>query len=136
MELQENFMLLDSPAVNVETGVFNGDKCLYFTFKGAFTKEASKNATEVWIHEFDRNPMGRYTVIWDCMSMSDFDMGAKNYWMETLAAYSRRIDTVIIVSDSILIRGAARLMAKFSQLNIELCKSPKELEKTQGELVG
>ncbi len=136
MELLEKRILLKSPAVDIEKGIYNSSQFIYFTFKGNFNREASRVAIEAWVKEFETNQRGTYQMVWDCMEMKDFDIRAKNDWMEALAANSIRVDTIFIVSDSILIRGAARLMAKFSKLNIQVCKSYEELTNTPVELVG
>ena len=114
----ETLTLLDSPNVDVSINPELGENCMHFKFKGKFTTEASALSTKAWIKEFEDNKDKVYTHLWDCTQMSDFDFDAKNNWVKTLADYSSQINKIAIVSNSILIRGTARVMSKFSKLRL------------------
>ena len=123
----ETQSLLDSPSVDVAINPQFGESCMHFRFKGKFTKEASVVSTKAWIKEFESNNDRIYTHLWDCTDMTDFDFDAKDSWMKTLESYSRQIDKIAIVSNSILIRGAARVMSKFTKLNLLVFRSIEEV---------
>ncbi len=127
MEVGEKSQILNSPNVDITIDPRFGENCIHFKFKERFSKEASVQATEAWTDEFERNPDLNYTQIWDCSDMKDFEYSARDEWMQTLSKYSNRIKYVSVVSDSVLIRGAARLMSKFSRLDLRTFKSIDEL---------
>ncbi|MFK7953974.1 MAG: hypothetical protein AB8B73_14095 [Ekhidna sp.] len=101
--------------------------CMYFQFKGTFDKSASESATKIWKDEFEKNPFKQYKHIWDCTQMKDFHFDAKKAWTDTLAKYEPRIDVIYVVSESIVIRGAARLMTKLSKYDLKIFKSISEM---------
>jgi hypothetical protein len=120
-------VLLNSPNVDVSINPRYGGNCMYFQFKGTFDKNASEKSTKAWREEFESNPTTRYKQIWDCTQMKDFHFDAKNSWSDTLSKFESRIDVIYVVSESIIIRGAARLMTKFSKYNLEVFKTVGEM---------
>lgn len=128
MEVLEQQALLSSSNVDVTLDTRYGENCMYFAFKGKFSTEASKLATKAWIEEFESNPTRKYTHLWDCTKMDDFDFDAKNDWMKALSNYSHQIEYITVVSNSVLIRGAARVMSKFSKLDLRIFKALEELD--------
>lgn len=128
MAFLEKQTLLNSPNVDITIDTRYGESCMYFTFNGKFSKEASRLSTEAWIKEFENNPTRTYSHLWDCTGMNDFDFDAKNDWMKTLSNYSHQIEYITVVSDSVLIRGAARVMSKFSKLDLRVLKSLDEFK--------
>ena len=124
---RESIMLLNSINVDVSINPKYSGNCMYFQFKGTFDKNASEKATKVWSDEFQKNPTKNYKHIWDCTEMKDFHFDAKNAWSETLSKFESRIDIIYVVSESIVIRGAARLMTKFSSYNLKVFKSIGEM---------
>lgn len=99
-----------------------------FVFKGHFNQEICQAATSVWSQKFDSQPNESYDLLWDCTQMDGFDYDARNDWMETMTRYSERINSIHVVSNSILIRGAARVMGKFTKYDMKVYKTLEELE--------
>lgn len=128
MKLTANPTLLCSANVDVLINRKYGEHCMHFKFKEQFNKEASSLATKAWTDQFEKDPDTTFTHIWDCTRMKEFDYDAKDAWLQTLSKYSARIEHIYVVSDSILFRGAARVMSKLSKLNLEACKSFEEME--------
>lgn len=124
---KQSLVLLNSANVDVSIDPRYRDNCMYFQFKGTFDKEASEKATRVWMKEFESNSHKKYKHIWDCTQMKDFHFDAKNSWSETLTKYESRIEVIYVVSESIVIRGAARLMTKFSKYNLKVFKTIGEM---------
>jgi len=107
----------------------NGKDYLHFTFKNKFTEHASEIATKEWSDCCKRNPEKKFVHIWDCQSMSGFDKKAKDLWMEHMKKLNDQTDRIILVSDNILIRGAARIMSKFTKLHLEVYKDIGEMSR-------
>lgn len=106
-----------------------GSNCLHFKFKGKFTKDASIAACHAWGCEFDKMETSeKFVLLWDCLDMNDFEIAAKNQWQEHMKSYHDRIELVIVVSDNILIRGAARLILKKFGLNANVVRSFEALK--------
>lgn len=123
-----NHTLLSSPSVDISFNPKYGKRCLHFSFKGKFSKEASFLCSKAWSEEFDKNPDKQYVHIWDCEQMTDFDFDAKDVWLEMLFKYKYQIESVWLASNSLFIRGAARVMSKFSSLNLKIYRSIEEIE--------
>jgi hypothetical protein len=120
-------VLLNSPNVDVSINPRYRGNCMYFQFKGTFDKNASQKSTKAWETEFGSNPTKKYKHIWDCTQMKDFDLDAKKSWSDTLEKFESRIEVIYVVSESIIIRGAARLMTKFSRYNLKVFKTVGEM---------
>lgn len=127
MTLTKELSLLETESIDVVKNHKYGENCLHFVFKGRFTKEASSQATEAWKNEFNSNQEKRYTLIWDCTHMKNFDFDANNEWRRTLSTYTNQIDHIYLVSEAVLIRGAARIMSNVANLNLDAFKSIDEI---------
>lgn len=101
----------------------NGNDYLHFTFKDRFTTHASKVATKEWNECCRRDPNRQYIHIWDCQGMTGFDKEAKDLWLEHMKKLDDQTRKIILVSDNIVIRGAARLMSKVSNFRLEVYKN-------------
>lgn len=120
-------VLLNSQGVDVSMNPRFGKHCMYFQFKGTFDKKASELSTQAWTDEFEKNPDATYKHVWDCTNMKDFNYDAKKSWTDTLSKFENRIDEIYVVADSIIIRGAARLMTKFSRYDMKIFKTVAEM---------
>ncbi|MEQ9403994.1 MAG: hypothetical protein RIM99_10430 [Cyclobacteriaceae bacterium] len=124
--LSKDKTLLSSPDVEVKVEFLNNTECLVFEFRGHFSREVCENATKAWKNYFDEQMKNEFVIVWDCLQMDGFDYDAKNEWAETLSKYADRIRTINVISSSVLIRGAARLMGKFSKYDLRVFKSYEE----------
>lgn len=104
-----------------------GLNSLHFIFKGKFTEEASIKGTEAWSKEFDEHSSESYHLIWDCTDMSGFEPAARKEWYNCMKLYKKRIREVTVISQNILIRGAARVMLEFFGLQSRMVRSIEEL---------
>ena len=123
-------MLLSSQNIDIKEDPTFGSNCLHFSFKGKFTEEASILATQAWSTEFDSNPTTSYSFLWDCLKMDGFEIAARKEWYRCMKIYKDRISKVCVVSDSILIRGAARVMLQFFGIPSTIVKSFDDLLET------
>ena len=99
---------------------------LIFHFQDHFSTTAAEKACEIWTDFHEKNASS-LIHIWDCTSMKSFDMAAKNVWMGKMKDHKDYIERIILISDSIFIRGAARLMSKFSKHPLAVYKSIEEV---------
>ena len=123
-------MILSSQNIDIKEDPSYGLNCLHFSFKGKFTEEASISATQSLSAEFDSNPSITYSFLWDCMKMEGFEIAARKEWYRCMKIYKKRISKVCVVSDNILIRGAARVMLQFFGIPSAIVKSYDELLET------
>lgn len=124
-------VLLSVPEVQVESIVSDNQQFLVFEFCNHFSKQAAKDACDVWT-AFHVNQQKSAIHIWNCRRMSGFDMGAKKVWMNKMKEFGPLIERIVLVSDMILIRGAARLMSKFSSHPLAVYKSVQEMQEKEG----
>jgi len=128
-------MLLKSSNVDVlEENRLDGP-CLKFVFKGKFTQDASELSTQVWEKHFAAYKNQKFIMIWDCQEMTGFELSARREWLKHMHHLHHQIDRVIVVSNSIMIRGAARLMLKLFSFKSELYESDRYVWEVYPEYV-
>lgn len=128
-------MLLSSKNVDVHVERRLDTPCITFIFKGKFTQEASELSTQAWQEHFTNHPNQKFAMIWDCQQMTGFEMSARREWLKHMHILYKQIDRVIVISDSVLIRGAARLMLKLFSFKSELYESDVKVWEVYPEYV-
>lgn len=121
-------MKFSSPAIDIHSETFHDELSLYFKFKGKFTEEASIRSTQAWHRQLDQNPLTKYHFIWDCADMSGFEISARKIWYKYMNLHKRQINGVVVISGSILIRNAARVMLEFFGLEYTVVKTKEKYE--------
>lgn len=111
-----------------------GINFLIFNFKGKFTEAASIEACEAWCRVTRNSPSTSFVVVWKCDDMTGFEQGAKKSWMECLAKNEDQTEDILLISDNILIRGAARLMSKFGSYHLHVFKNESQAAEWLEEL--
>lgn len=119
-------MIFTSANLNIRSDSDFGQNGLYFEFKGKFTKDVSAQATQAWTSELSKTG-DHYTFIWDCSNMNGFEPSARTEWYKGMKACKGQIDSVIVISDRILIRGAARVMLELFGVRNTIVKKKEEL---------
>ena len=119
--------VLKEETVEIKRFRNNGKEFLHFGFRNKFSEDMSIKATNVWADFCNENPNQKFTHIWDCQNMTGFDNTAKNRWMDHLDKYNAQTEKIILVSDNIIIRGAARIMSKISKHKLDVYKSLPEM---------
>lgn len=114
-----------SPSLDIFSSPDLGMHVLYFKFKGKFSEAASINGTRAWSEEMESSN-NNYTFIWDCTDMSGFDPSARSEWYKSMKMYKPRITEVTIISNNILIRGAARVMMELFGIKANIVRSIDE----------
>ena len=116
------------PEIDIKVAPEFGLNCIYFSYKGKFTKDASEQATKYWSGLFESNQDTSYQFIWDCTQMSGFEPSARSIWYGAMKKHKSRINHVTIISPSILIRGAARVMMEVFGVKSRMLRSMDELK--------
>ena len=122
--------LLSHPEVEVETLSVSHQHFLVFEFRNHFSIQAAEAAVAGW-SEYNETYKRGAIHIWNCRRMSGFDMGAKKIWMNKMKESGDLIDRIILVSEMTLIRGAARLMSKFSKHQLDVYKSFSQMSEKE-----
>lgn len=120
-------MILKSENVDIKSNARFGHYCLHFVFKGKFTEKASELSTSAWKEEVSKNAGSKYVLVWDCLKMDGFEIGARREWLECMKVLKHSIHSVVVVSDNVVIRGAAYLMLKLFTFESTVVKSFDEL---------
>ena len=118
-----------SKALDIESDSYQDENSLYFKFKGKFTEEASAQSTQAWHEELSRNPLTKYVFVWDCSEMSGFEISARKIWYKYMGIHKSQLEEVVVISGSIIIRNAARVMLEFFGVRTTVTKSNAEFEK-------
>lgn len=123
-------MIYNTEKLSIERCPAIADNCLKFTFRGKFTKKDSLHASVSWERECSKHPSDtQFVIIWDCTQMTGFENSARNIWMETMYILEKNISKVIVISDSIIIRGASRLMLRIFSFESTVIKSENQVQK-------
>lgn len=115
-------MIHTSPNLSISMSKESSMKGLVFNFNGKFTEEDSAMGTQVWSKVFDTNPSDKFTFTWNCTHMNGFEIGARKKWYDCMDKYKNQISKVVVISNSIIIRSAARVMLSYFGINAEILK--------------
>lgn len=104
----------------------NEPGALVFFFPEVLTKTAAQEAIDRWNTEF--TPMtGKAAIIWDCSAMKDYEPMARILWQKAMNEHKEKIKTIWLISESAMIRTAAKLLAMFVKLDIKPVKSREDI---------
>jgi methionine salvage enolase-phosphatase E1 len=97
---------------------------LKFSFESHFSTEDAKKAAEYWLEEFNKlNLEEKNDIIFDCVGMKNYDTDARKIWQDTMLKLKPQIGNIFIISDNILILGAAKTMGLITGFKIKPAKS-------------
>ena len=113
-----------SKTIKIEHFPVLGKNCFRFEFMGELNEKFSQGACLAWEKEFEKaNPTSKYTLVWDCLSMTGFDLASKTEWMETLNLLEDKIEKVIVIAKEPSIRDVVQMMLKLFAFETRLVKS-------------
>jgi hypothetical protein len=101
--------------------------CYYFKFKGKFTEEASIAGGQAWDLAFAEDNNNQYHLIWDGSEMSGFDVGARKEWYKAVKRNMYKISDVTVISYSVFVRGAVRVMLESFGIKYRMISAINEL---------
>lgn len=114
------------PTASVSITWTEGQECLVFKFPEILTKSAAQKAIEVWNREYSLKS-GKSCLIWDCTHMKDYEPMARILWQKAMKEHMNKIQTIWLISESTMIRTAAKLLAMFVQADIKPVKSREDI---------
>ncbi len=114
--------------LKVEWITKSGRDCLKFTFFGKFTVQDAIPALEKWRQAFAERPEGKIPLIWDCLNMEDYDHEARTLWQDACKEMKDRIDTIWVLTNSLLIRMGASVISVFTSLKIKVVSSEDQVQ--------
>ena len=101
--------------------------CLRFTFKGNFSEHEAICATPQWREALSSRPYERIIHIWDCRDMDDYDQEAKKIWIENCKKFRGQIDSIWLISNSMLINMGAKIISLVTYLDVRTVKSEADI---------
>jgi hypothetical protein len=103
-----------------------GKECLYFTFKGNLSHADAVKAVDIWklMHK-TKNQM--LILVWNCVEMKGYDPMARSIWQKALKELKNEIETVWLISDSVLIRTGASIMSVFTSFSLKVISSENDI---------
>lgn len=117
---------MDNP--QIEWTNKSGKQCLRFTFSGKFTEQDAVPALEKWRQSFASKPGERIPMIWDCLNMNDYDYEARTLWQNACKEMKDQIDSIWVMTNSLLIRMGASVISVFSSLRIKVVDSEEDIK--------
>ncbi len=105
-------------------------KCLKFTFFDKLTEDGAVAGIKKWKNYFAEYPDDKITLIWDCLNMSGYDPAARSQWQTTIKEMKNQMDTIWLITNSVLIRMGASAMSVFASFKIKVVTSEKEINLT------
>lgn len=105
----------------------SGEICLKFTFQGNFSKQDAGDAIIRWREALANHSRKRIVHIWDCHDMNDYDQEARRLWIDTCKELRLQIDTIWLISTSLLISMGAKIISLMTYLEIRVVPSEKDI---------
>ena len=105
----------------------SGKTCLKFTFQESFGAEDAESAIREWREALATKPQERVVHIWDCLAMKDYEQSARTMWSETCKELKDQIDTIWVITNSLLIKMGATVISVFTSLNIRVVRSENDI---------
>jgi hypothetical protein len=104
-----------------------GKQCLYFKFQGQFTEADAKSALGEWKAALAAQQAEKIVLVWDCLQMNGYELGARKIWQTALSELKGQVDTIWVISGSMIINIGARVMATFTKLNLKVVSNESEI---------
>lgn len=117
--------------VSIHFVQLNNKAYLQFDFTGHLTEEIASRAIKQWKTEVEKTQLANSKVdlIYNCIAMTGFDTNARRNWQVAMKELQSRTNEIWIVSDNILILGAAKTMGLLTRYTIKAVRSIKDISK-------
>lgn len=120
--------LVENEGVFIKTTCIDGKNFISFSFYKKLKDSCCIEACKEWKKINNANPSIRFVHIWDSRFMTGYEQTARKRWLNELNEMSNQIEEIWLISDNIVIRGAASLMSKFSKHTLRSFRNIGELE--------
>jgi hypothetical protein len=101
--------------------------CLKFTFKETLTMQDAEIAIDEWRKMFQAKGNEPIVLIWDCRKMKGYESDVRAKWTEALKEMKSGIDTIWLISESVMIRMGASIMGMVTSLKIKTAVSEADI---------
>ncbi len=119
-------MTIEQP--RIEWSKKSGRQCLKFTFGENLTARDAATAIVKWKAAFEsKKDEKKIVLVWDCVKMKEYESDARTQWVGALKEMKPRIDSIWLITDSVLIGMGASVMGMLSSINIKTVKSESEI---------
>lgn len=103
---------------------------LHFVFKGDLKETVAMQGIAKWKEEINKLPNNtKIDLIYNCIEMTGFETGARRNWQDAMKEFKAKSGEIWIVSDNILILGAAKTMGLLTGFNMKVCRSLSDVGK-------
>lgn len=100
---------------------------LRITFHGHLTHEMSIQIAREWSRYMELHRPRRFNIIFHAQYMTDYDPMARIHWQDQISRLKMQINSLWIVTDSIILKGGAKLMGLFTSFPIAVVESEDEI---------
>jgi endo-beta-N-acetylglucosaminidase D len=104
-----------------------GISYLKFTFKGKLKESDALKAIKKWKEAFNTKSGEKIVLVWDCLEMENYDTNSRIEWQNALKEMKNQIDSIWLITNSVLIKVGARVMSLFTSLEIKIVSSENEI---------
>jgi hypothetical protein len=122
-------MKYESPDLTIEIDSHaDGSPILNFTFSGKFTEKASREGSRFW-DAILSNSRESCHFVWNCTTMTGFELSARKEWYKYMSIHKEKIKHVTVISGSVMIRSAARVMLELFGVSYSIHKPVEKANK-------
>lgn len=114
------------PVVVVKQNI-SSQNVILFDFPPRLTLEQAEQAICRWKEILTHYPNQRFTLIWQCSRMQEYEPTARIAWQQAMKDTLDQTQIVYIVSASPIIKAGAYLMNAFSRFTLKPINSLKDL---------
>ena len=123
-------MNISSSNVDIRTDHFHGASAVRFTVKGYLSHYSCGIAAKAWKDCAAENHQ-KHLLILDLTKMIANESSSRKTMVSTIQLTKRKIQAVVLISDSLLHRLYARFLLRSVEVPVIIYKSRNELEATQ-----
>ena len=103
-------------------------ECIYLKFSGIFKKKNAQMALNKSEELMLQEPNKKFTLVWNCINMTDCDSDAQNLLQRALLKSKDNVDCLCVITNSLTIHAATEMIAFFSSTKIRVVRTLEELE--------
>jgi len=91
-----------------------------FTFSDKLTSLSAEEAVVDWKERFAKQPHEKFTLVWDCSELEDYDSACQELWQEAFQETHQQVERIWIISNSEIVNAEVQLRALFDDFNVKM----------------
>lgn len=91
-----------------------------FTFDDLSNTQSNENLIVDWKKRFAAKSREKFSLIWDCTELHDYESACKILWQETVRQNLHQIDRIWIISNPEIVKAFPYLMCFFEKINFKM----------------